>query len=272
MLESAVALEPATTQPSLRSRLLAALKPLDSGPREIRALDGLRAIAALSVLGYHFLYIGGFKRTPAGSATYPYWHWLVTGVQLFFVLSGFLLFLPYARAMLRGNPLPSAKRFYQRRALRILPAYWVAFIILAILPTSAHLVPLSLGDVVTHLLMIHDSFPQYSRDLEGPFWTLAVEAQFYMILPLLAAGMARVVGGSRSRLRLVGCLVALLLAAVVVRRVDGILMGYAPSYTPLGFSRGTAILVFVLVTYGAQGKFLDIFAIGMLASLTLRTG
>ncbi len=62
------------------------------------------------------------------------WNYAQTGVHLFFVLSGFLLFLPYARAMLQDRPLPTARRFYQRRALRILPAYWVCMIALVLSP------------------------------------------------------------------------------------------------------------------------------------------
>ncbi|HEV8190984.1 MAG TPA: acyltransferase, partial [Ktedonobacterales bacterium] len=189
MIASQTATAASTMPRSFRSRLLAALQkrqvllPLESGPRATRALDGLRAVAALSVLSYHLLLRLHVKGTQLGTTTYNIWHYLATGVDLFFVLSGFLLFLPYARAMLTGKPLPSASRFYQRRALRILPAYWVCLVILAVLPTAAHRVPLSFGDIATHLLMIHDAFPDYNRDLNGPFWTLAVEAQFYLLLP-----------------------------------------------------------------------------------------
>src|SRR5579884_4258341 len=105
------------TQPGFRQKLIRTLVPLNNGPNEIRALDGLRATAALSVLALHFLSFVNFQLTPLGSATAAFWQYLGTGVELFFVLSGFLLFLPYARAMLHSKPLPSVRGFYRRRAL-----------------------------------------------------------------------------------------------------------------------------------------------------------
>jgi peptidoglycan/LPS O-acetylase OafA/YrhL len=202
-----------------------------------------------------------------GASTYGYWRYLATGVELFFVLSGFLLFLPYARAMLHAETLPSARRFYQRRALRILPAYYVCLTILAILPTSDHRTQLSVGDIVTHVLFIHDGFHSFNRDLEGPFWTLAIEAQFYLLLPLMAAGISRLVGASRSRCRLVACLFVLIAIGVALRKVDGMLAGLPSSYSLQGWSIGSVALVFILLTYGMQGKFIEVFAIGMLCSV-----
>src|SRR5690242_20063157 len=106
---------------------------MDNGPQEIRALDGLRALAAFSIVGFHALLFLQFEYTPLSRAVNHGWYYLSTGVHLFFVLSGFLLFLPYVRALLDGERLPSARRFYQRRALRILPAYWVCLTIMVAL-------------------------------------------------------------------------------------------------------------------------------------------
>src|SRR5215831_20297932 len=102
-----------------------ALLPLSSGPHEIRALDGLRAVAALNVLVYHAIRAITHQVSVFGLDLTFAWYYTQTGVHLFFVLSGFLLFLPCARAMLLARPLPSARQFYRRRALRILPAYYV---------------------------------------------------------------------------------------------------------------------------------------------------
>lgn len=266
MVVSGVTAAPTRETFSLR-KALALIKPADSAQREIRALDGLRAIAALTIVLYHICLVSQFKLTQIGSETQVYWTFLGTGVRLFFVLSGFLLFLPYARAMLRDKPLPSALSFYKRRALRILPAYYVCFAILAVLPTSIHTTYLDWKDVGTHLLFIHDTFPFYNRDLNGPFWTLAVEFQFYLLLPLIALVMARVVGKSKSYIRLIGCIVALIVAELIVRKIDGVFMGNIPMYstsTPLslGIER-----VFVQVTYGMQGKFFEVFGVGMLCAV-----
>src|SRR5690348_11900504 len=96
------------------------------------ALDGLRGLAIALVLWYHLM----DPRVLLGKAApLPLYGLLgsgFSGVFLFFVLSGFLLFLPYARALLSGESWPAAREFYRRRALRILPAYYVslAFVLL----------------------------------------------------------------------------------------------------------------------------------------------
>jgi peptidoglycan/LPS O-acetylase OafA/YrhL len=244
-----------------RTRLVQRLKPLDNGVVEIRALDGLRAVAALSIVAYHALRTIDFQHSALNQQTGNLYFYLSTGVQLFFVLSGFLLFLPYARVMLQGQPLPSARRFYQRRALRILPAYWVALVVLALLPTSEHTAPLGIGTLVTHVLMIHDMFPVFNRDLEGPFWTLAVEVQFYVLLPLLAVMLAKIVGSSRSHARLLCGLLTLLALALGLRALD---MALADQLPPSG--AGGFLTSFMYATMGTQGKFLEVFILGMLCS------
>lgn len=244
-----------------RSPVAAFLLPLDNGAQEIRALDGLRAVAAMSIVFYHALRTVNFQNRTINQQTGNIYFYLSTGVHLFFVLSGFLLFLPYARALLQNRPLPSAARFYQRRAMRILPAYWVALTILAWLPTSEHTLPLGAGTIITHILMIHDMFPDFNRDLEGPFWTLAVEVQFYLLLPLLAVVLARVMGVSRSRGRLVGGILLLLALALGVRALDMILAKEVPASVGNGL-----VSAFVQVTMGTQGKYLEVFCLGMLCS------
>src|SRR5258708_23473762 len=102
---------------SVRTRFFQWLRPLDLGGQQgIKSLDGLRAVAALMVVSYHI--IGVITRSPAlgGLNIHFIWQYLASGVLLFFVLSGFLLFLPYVRAMLDGRPLPAARRFYENRA------------------------------------------------------------------------------------------------------------------------------------------------------------
>jgi len=253
-------------QPTWQSKLrgfLSWLKPLSNGPGEIRALDGVRALAALSIVVFHTFLLLQLEYKPWSHAIAEAWYYLSTGVQLFFVLSGFLLFLPYARAMLTGRPLPSAGRFYQRRALRILPAYWVCL---------AFMIWLSSGDyhtflpwnIPSHILLIHDFFPRYNRALDGPFWTLAVEWQFYLLLPLLAWGLARIVGKSRSLLRLIGGLLALIVGALTLHALDLYLMGTLPTN---GFRADHTVTKYVIIlTMGSQGKFLEVFAVGMICS------
>ncbi|MGH2517254.1 MAG: acyltransferase family protein, partial [Ktedonobacterales bacterium] len=73
--------------PRWRERLV----PLSTGPHEIRAMDGLRALAALSVLVYHALASTGTPTVILGHDVTWVWFYTESGVDLFFVLSGFLL-------------------------------------------------------------------------------------------------------------------------------------------------------------------------------------
>lgn len=252
------------SSPSARARIFSLLKPMDNGPKEIRALDGLRAVAALSIVGFHALLFLQFEYTPLSRAVNHGWYYLSTGVHLFFVLSGFLLFLPYVRALLDGERLPSARRFYLRRALRILPAYWVCLTIMVALKFFVRRVPFSPGDVAAHIVLLHDSFPQFNRDYNGPFWTMAVEAQFYLLLPLLALIVARICGGRRSPWRIATGIVSLIAGALLLRLVDTIIIESLPSNAALTDSPGG---IFVLATMGMQGKYLEVFAVGMLCAL-----
>src|SRR5690348_8937986 len=221
------------SSPSLRSRILAVARPMDIGPREIRALDGLRAVAALSIVLFHVMLFLQLEYTPLSQAINHTWYYLSTGVDLFFVLSGFLLFLPYARAMLDGQQLPSARRFYRRRALRILPAYWVCLAIVVALKFYVQHVPFSVGDVAAHIFLIHDSFPQFNRDYDGPFWTLAVEAQFYLLLPLLALIVSWMCRGRHSAWRIAAGIGLLILGALTMRTADSMIIASMPSNATL---------------------------------------
>ena len=173
---------------------------------------------------------------------------------------GILLLPPYARALLSGQPLPRALRFYQRRALRILPAYWVCLTLLVLLVPWTFGGPTFLGDVLSHVVLLHDDFPPFNRDIEGPFWTLAVEAQFYVALPLLTGVLQRVMGASRSLVRLSSAVVTIMVLALMMRALDAEIMAHLPATSMTGIANVGQ--VFVLITMGTQGKYLEVFAEG----------
>ena len=118
-------------------------------------------------------------------------------VDMMLLLSGFLLFLPYARARVDGGPLPDVATFYKKRVVRIVPAYYFCvFVILfaQALPTHAygnwrHFVL----DLLGHLTFTHNlTYEGYiGSHLNGVLWTMAVEGQFYLILPLLGRAFVR---------------------------------------------------------------------------------
>jgi peptidoglycan/LPS O-acetylase OafA/YrhL len=160
------------------------------------ALDGIRALAILWVFAFHAnaLLAGGLAGPPAGLGQALAEKGLL-GVELFFVLSGFLLALPWMRAAELGGAAPGALGFYRRRARRILPAYWLhmALLFALVLPLVKGSVAV-LGSEVGRLnLLLHPLLLQFahpgsssSLGLNMALWSLTLEAELYLLLPLLA--------------------------------------------------------------------------------------
>jgi peptidoglycan/LPS O-acetylase OafA/YrhL len=151
------------------------------------ALDGLRGVAVLMVLGFHFLHIdgeGGAGERALLSASRAGW----AGVDLFFVLSGFLITGILIDA--RGTQA-YFRAFYARRVLRIFPLYYaylaVLFLAVPLLLPSLDVKPETQGWLWTYLgnvLFAREGGFQASP-YTAHFWSLAVEEQFYLAWPLL---------------------------------------------------------------------------------------
>lgn len=160
--------------------------------KHIPVLDGLRAVAILIVVWYHFWQqswlmpiVGDFNLDwlPRNGAIL---------VDFMILLSGFCLFLPYAREMVYGEKAPGALGFYKKRVARIMPSYYVSILIVLFcfaLPLGEYASGTAFWqDFVPHLFFVHNLFPQshiYTH-LNGALWTVAVEVQFYLLFPLLA--------------------------------------------------------------------------------------
>ncbi|MBV9606990.1 MAG: acyltransferase [Solirubrobacterales bacterium] len=157
----------------------------------ISGFDGLRAVAALTVLTYHVGIASGVTRSgwlaPVG------WE-LKAGVAIFFVISGALLYLPYARGLRDGSGAPDWRRYARRRAVRILPAYWLALSVTAIGPFHAGVFG-SYGWRYYGLSQIYASQTLFGG--LGVAWSLCVEVTFYLALPLFAMFVARLASGRR---------------------------------------------------------------------------
>jgi peptidoglycan/LPS O-acetylase OafA/YrhL len=174
-------------------------------------LDSVRAIAALSVLVFH----AGFWSdiTLTGSALAPFLSRLDVGVTIFFVLSGFLLYRPFVRARLEGTPPPRAAAYGWRRALRILPAYWLALTVIAlVVPKPDTFEP-------GHAVVYYGLLQIYGDQVFGGItqaWTLCVELSFYALLPLWALGLRRMRPSVRSELVALAVLAAVGTAWILV--------------------------------------------------------
>jgi peptidoglycan/LPS O-acetylase OafA/YrhL len=158
------------------------------------------------------------------------------GVVLFFVLSGFLLYWPFAAAILRRTDAPDSSRYFRNRALRILPAYWVILIVTSVILQSAlrsdgtHgalFDPLLLGQ---SLLFVQHYDPDQIVTGIGPAWSLNVEIVFYLLLPLL--GLVGMTLHRRGRDPVVAALIPALILLVMGLAGKGIAAYVVPPVRP----------------------------------------
>jgi peptidoglycan/LPS O-acetylase OafA/YrhL len=211
--------------------------------RRLVGLDGIRGLAALFVMLHH-CWLLSFPGYPATNG--PLWsNWLVYGhfaVVIFIVLSGFSLAVSPAR---HDWALGGRARFAHRRAWRILPPYWAALAI-SLLIAWFVVTPAKVPDgksVVIHALLLQDVFG--SNTPNGAFWSIAIEAQLYLVFPLLL---------------------------IVLRRAGSIAMltGMTLVVVTVGALAPHVSLVDLLMRFTPQ--FAALFALGVVAAGILRAG
>lgn len=250
MASSPTAVQGVLAPPLARARpWLARLWPESASLSPIPALDGMRALAALLVLTFHaWGFVPGSIAPGHRPDSYPI-YFGKTGVNLFFVLSGFLLFLPYAEWIFGLRARPAALAFYKRRALRVGPAYWVSLILLFfITPFSLAKV----GDLAIHSVFLANISWPTMYTFNGVFWTMAIEVQFYAALPLVALGMYRMARHLAPAAAIASGLLALLgvsLAAVIVEAT--------------GRFTTTPVISSLLISYASLPYWLVVFGFGI---------
>jgi peptidoglycan/LPS O-acetylase OafA/YrhL len=210
--------------------------------------DSIRAIAAIAVVTTHAAFFSGAV-VGGDAALRPYLARLDVGVAIFFVISGFLLYRPFARANLRGEEPPRTAAYGWRRTLRIVPAYWLAL--------TVSVIWLGSGGVFTAsgipTFYLFGQIYQTSTIAGGlnQAWTLCIEVTFYAFIPVWAMAMRAVKAptpAARARRELVA--LGLLAVASLVAKVV-VLVGQGA-----GPVRSTTQLVILPM-------FLDQFAAGM---------
>jgi len=168
----------------------------------VPAIEGMRGIAVLWVMVFHFVVVRDGRFDDAFVAFLKDWPVLdafarngYLGVDLFFLITGFLLTLPWFRHADAGLPPPHWRSFYSRRARRILPAYYVqlVFLFFVVVPILLPRIwiqstPFVAGNLGAHFLFLHYTSPLTSSSMtvNGALWTLAIEMQYYLLLPLVA--------------------------------------------------------------------------------------
>jgi peptidoglycan/LPS O-acetylase OafA/YrhL len=226
----------------------------------LAGVDGLRAIAAMWVVLFH---VHAFSHVHIGfiPGLDLFLRSGSTGVSLFLVLSGFCLYQPFAAGR-QGRFRTGA--FFWRRCRRLLPAYYTSLAIF--LPLSVvigswvgypRLEPLQVTwQAITHVTLTHPLFPNTFYGVNGAYWSLGLEWELYLTLPLLIVGIRRF-GVVPTVSAAIGCnLVYRLLLALAVSR------GAVPAHTLLS----DAVLPNLL-----PGRWAE-FALGMVAAELYASG
>lgn len=200
-------------------------------------LDGLRAIAVLWVVAFHCVLMTNtvnldlmfsLRARPVLAWT----RWGLYGVDIFFVVSGFIIGYLLMKEVKDTGTL-DIPRFYLRRALRLLPAYYVTMLVCSIV------IPLNLKNIWANLLYVNNLLP-FEHQFMHWAWSLAIEEQFYILFPWLLLLFAR------SRLRWT-LFLAGMLAAVIIRAS---IMAYQPVQFPLHWRLDASYFEYFDLLYG----------------------
>lgn len=222
------------------------------GSRHLVSGDALRAIAALGVLAYHVA-IGTAIVSGAGGAGLfvdaygtagHVFTWRNVPLYLFFVLSGYLVGGPFARAWIAGDRGPQTRAYLRRRAARIAPAFWVVCVYLVIRNGTG-------GDTLSSLAALFTFAPeQVPGALVDAFpqaWTLHVEVSFYLVLAAVGALLLRAGGQPAApaarRRALTGVLAGVTVVTIAVKQRAGFEGGLATSLLALGYAFVPGVLI-----------------------------
>ena len=163
----------------------------------IPELNGLRVLLVFVVAWYHF-WQQSWLTPHVGSYSLDYLvrsgYMPVDGTIL---LSGFLLFLPYARSMLLHEAVPDRRWFYRRRVMRIVPSFYFITLVMLFavaLPWGLYYSPKNMvKDVFMHFTFTFtfDTYAYISTPIGVASWTLAIEMQAYLLFPFIAKAAMR---------------------------------------------------------------------------------
>lgn len=199
------------------SALLSHLSRRTTSGQFIPEIDGLRFVSIGLVVLFHLIAYLAAHSTTMSQAPLDVWLLRIAstghyGVQLFFIISGFVLALPFARHYMLAEPRPALRAYFLRRLTRLEPPY-----ILAMLLSFVGLAAFAKGSLrqllphlATSLLYAHNLVYAVGSTINVVAWSLEVEVQFYVLAPLLALVFI-VRGKPRRRFLILGLAVATIL-------------------------------------------------------------
>jgi peptidoglycan/LPS O-acetylase OafA/YrhL/RimJ/RimL family protein N-acetyltransferase len=214
------------TKPTFKERLIRLFRRETSSKEFIPVIDGLRFLAIGMVLAFH---LDGYVREKSAALSFSpvnsslaqipdIFIFGFQGVQLFFVISGFILAIPFMR---HGLGLTDRKlilkAYYLRRLTRLEPPYIISTIVIFILLITVIGSKYALGtliiSLISSLFYVHlIVFPGEPIIINQITWSLEMEVQFYLLAPFLVAGLCLL--KKRSTRRIVNLLLILLFAGV----------------------------------------------------------
>lgn len=209
--------------------------------------DGLRALAALSIVLTHVAFASGANGANILGAFFAR---MDGGVAVFFVLSGFLLYRPFVVAHVRGRPGPAAGPFWWRRVLRVYPAYWLVLTVVVYVFADKAIPTFKAFFLYYSLMNIYVSGYAFGPLLQS--WTLSTEIAFYVLVPLWAYLVARRRNDASPELRLRREIVGIAILIVTS-------FAWKAFVLSAGFSDGRIGQLKLWLPW-----WLDLFAVGML--------
>lgn len=182
--------------------------------RRILGLDGLRGIAALSVVLFHATTNIMYSPPRHAFAGTPLDRWFLdnldSAVTLFFILSGLVVTLPFARAVCDGGPIPRGDAFFLRRFWRVAPTFYAIYLPFWLWRSSNH--EAGVGDLLIHLAFLQNFGEGSYRSTLGVSWSLTNEMFYYAGLAAFAPLLCRLCrrcGPRWGRRVLLGAILAL---------------------------------------------------------------
>jgi peptidoglycan/LPS O-acetylase OafA/YrhL len=219
----------AMPNPRRRDRLLSALSRRTSSGRFIPEIDGLRFVSIALVVLFHLdVYVAGSSTAAyavppdaeplAGMVRHGSW-----GVHLFFIISGFVLALPFVSYHQAGGEKVRLRAYFARRLTRLEPPYVVAVLgtfMMALAVRPGGHAP-SAAELVAHLLYLHNVVYGWMSTFITIAWSLEIEVQFYLAAPVLGR-LFFSIGHTLRRRAAIGGAALLAIAAQVVLARTGI--------------------------------------------------
>jgi peptidoglycan/LPS O-acetylase OafA/YrhL len=211
--------------PPLGPRFLEPYRRITSTGQFIPEIDGLRFLAIFSVYIYHLAgdvlrhSPSDYAQSLQSNGLFLVTQILNVGVPLFFVISGFILSLPFAAAHRNLRKPVSLKKYFWRRVTRLEPPYFLCLLLFFILKiaagrgTAAGLFP----NLIASVFYVHNQIFARPSDIDFVAWSLEIEIQFYILAPLLASVFAL----ARASTRRSVLAAAVLLASGVSSLVSG---------------------------------------------------